>query len=692
MIDTTQRLLPRWPGWAALPREARDTLFLLGVIGWTVLPHLTHLPLWCGALTALVLAWRAHLAVSNANLPGRASVVMVLVVAAGLTLWSERTLLGKDAGVTMLVVLMALKTLELRARRDALVVFFLGFFLVLTHFLYSQSLITALAMLVSVWGLLTALVLAHMPVGRPALKQAGGLALRSALLGAPIMVLLFLLFPRFAPLWGVPGDAGGRTGLSGTMELGNVADLANDDSIAFRIRFLDGNAPPPQALYFRGPVLNRFDGLQWSSDHNQRAGLGRWADAAPQVQTAGAAVRYEMTLEPIRQPLLPLLEATPLRADALPRVPGWMLTPGPDLTWRTDRIVSERLRFSATAWPSFRYGQQVPLMALRDAVRLPSGFNPRSLAWAAELRRDPRYATADGRTLAQALLAHIRTGGYTYTLSPGTYGTQSIDEFWLDRKQGFCEHFAASFVVLMRAMDIPARVVTGYQGTDPEPVDGYHVVRQSHAHAWAEYWQAEDGWVRVDPTAAVAPDRVVRSRSLPPVPGLVAEALGTVSPELLAHLREGWESMNNRWNQWVLSYSRTQQFDLLSRLGVKAPDWTDLGRVLVLLLAAGALAGVAWASWDRHRQDPWARLQRRVRERLARLGLAAQPHQTPRALADLVRRCLGEDAQALAQQLDGLDRARYGQGSLRRPDPAWWSAFAREADRLAAAARGTRSG
>ena len=138
----------RWfDAWHRLPREARDTLFLLGVIGWTVLPHLTHLPLWCGALTALVLGWRAHLAVSNANLPGRASVVGVLVVAAGLTFWSESTLLGKDAGVTMLVVLMALKTLELRARRDALVVFFLGFFLILTHFLYSQSLSVAAAML-----------------------------------------------------------------------------------------------------------------------------------------------------------------------------------------------------------------------------------------------------------------------------------------------------------------------------------------------------------------------------------------------------------------------------------------------------------------------------------------------------------------------------------------------------------------
>ena len=198
--------LARWPGWRQLPREARDTLFLVAVIGWTVLPHLGHLPLWCALLTGVVLLWRTRLALANEALPNRWWLVAVLVVATGLTLWTHRTLLGKDAGVTMLVVLMALKTLELRARRDAFVVFFLGFFVVLTQFLYAQSLPVALAMLVAVWGLLTALVLAHMPVGQPALRQAASLAARCALAGAPVMVLLFVFFPRVGPLWGVPAD------------------------------------------------------------------------------------------------------------------------------------------------------------------------------------------------------------------------------------------------------------------------------------------------------------------------------------------------------------------------------------------------------------------------------------------------------------------------------------------------------
>jgi len=189
---TARAFVPRWPGWRHLPREARDTLFQLGVIGWTVLPHLLHLPWWCSVMVCAVLLWRLQLALANAPLPSRWVVALVLLLAAALTWWGERTLLGKQAGVTMLVVLMSLKMLELRARRDAMVVFFLGFFLVLTHFLYSQSLATALATLLSVWGLLTALVLAHMPVGRPPLRRAAGVAARSALYGMPLMVALFV--------------------------------------------------------------------------------------------------------------------------------------------------------------------------------------------------------------------------------------------------------------------------------------------------------------------------------------------------------------------------------------------------------------------------------------------------------------------------------------------------------------------
>ncbi|WP_201496288.1 transglutaminaseTgpA domain-containing protein [Rubrivivax sp. A210] len=672
---------------AHLPRETRDTLFQLAVIAWTITPHLLHLPLWCGAIAAAVLLWRGRIALLGGSLPHRAALIVLLLLACGLTLWQERTLLGKEAGITLLVMLVTLKTLELRARRDALVLFFLGFFLVLTHFLYSQTLLIGLWLLVAVWALLTALVLAHMPVGRPPLARAGGVAARTALLALPVMAVLFLLFPRIAPLWSLPQDAAGRTGLSGSMRLGGVAEVAEDDSIALRLRFAD-TVPRPDQMYFRGPVLVRFDGRQWTRGLTGFAQGGR---LRLELETVGAPLRYEMTLEPSRLPLLPLLEMTPDRADSAPLVPGWVASQRGDGQWQTDRPVDERLRLQASAWLEHRHGPRAPVPGLAEHLALPPGANPRTRDWAQQLRQRPELAEADAATLAGAVLQHIARGGYSYTLTPGVYEGDAIDEFWLDRKLGFCEHFASAFVIVMRALDVPARIVTGYQGTDPAPVDGWWIVRQRHAHAWAEIWQAGSGWQRVDPTAAVAPDRVRRGRSLAAPPGLVAGAINTLDPNLLAALRGAWEAANNRWNQWVLGYARGQQFDLLRSLGFAAPDWQDLAYLLIGLASGGALTGAAWAAWDRRRQDPWQRLQRRVQARLARLGVAVQVHHAPRARAGLVRAALNGRGEALAALLDELDRRRYGAAATATPDALWWPRFARAARAAAKAAKAEKA-
>jgi protein-glutamine gamma-glutamyltransferase len=507
MSASTATALPlpsRWSAWREpvqhlqhLPRDTRDTLFQLAVIGWTIAPHLLHLPLWCGPMVLVLLLWRARLAWVSGALPSRWIVTALLVLASGLTLWGENTLLGKEAGVTLLVILMSLKTLELRARRDALVVFFLGFFLVLTHFFYSQNLGTGLWLVAAVWGLLTALVLAHMPVGRPTLKRAGAVAARATLLGLPVMLVLFMLFPRLGPLWGLPQDAQGRTGLSGSMRLGGVASVAEDDSIALRIRF-EGAAPAAHQLYFRGPVLSTFDGREWTRlvpnyPATQRPRLN--------LQLQGEPLRYEITLEPNQLPVLPLLEMTPDSATALatragavtPEVSGWLLALRPDGQWQSDRPVTERLRLQGTAWLLHSHGPSQTVPGLRDLIDLPPSTNPRTLQWATSRRAQLLPASPNpvidqttalqAQLLSTAVLQHITQGGYTYTLEPGRYDGDAIDDFWFDRKLGFCEHFASAYVVVMRAMGVPARVVTGYQGADPEPQDGYFIVRQRNAHA-----------------------------------------------------------------------------------------------------------------------------------------------------------------------------------------------------------------
>lgn len=666
-----------WDRWSRLPREARDTLFLLGVIAWTVLPHTQHLPVWCSVLAGTVLLWRAHLAFTSGPLPSRWTLLALMLLAATMTWWSFRTVIGKDPGITMVVVLMTLKTLELRARRDAFVVFFLGFFLVLTHFLYSQSIGVAALMVVSVWGLLTGLVLAHLPVGQPSLRQAARLALRTALMGLPLMALLFVLFPRVGPLWNVPPEKEAVTGLSNTMRMGNVAELAADDSIAMRVRFID--PPPPRStLYFRGPVLSRFDGVEWTAVETPT--IGSNAD----VKVRDPALRYEVTLEPLRLTAVPLLEYT----GSLEVAEGTRVSQRADLVWRMDRPVTQRLRFTAKAHTTFFHGTQTRPNGLRELTQLPEGYNPRTLAWAKALAASPELSGADPMRLAGAVLARIRSETYTYTLTPGLYGEAdpkaSIDEFWMDRKQGFCEHFAGAFVVVMRAMGVPARIVTGYQGTDADPVDGYYIVRQSHAHAWAEFWQAGLGWVRADPTTAVAPERVQNSRNLTPPRGFIGGAIDNLTPGVLTQMRQFWETANNRWNQWVLDYSRNRQLDLFNQLGFDAHGWQDMALLLVGVLSGLSVLGAGWAWWDRHRQDPWQRQAAQSRRLLRTLGIESAAHDTPRTLATRLQQRFGDAASALVKLLDVLEHQRYDRQALARPSRGWMRSWRHEVRQLRA--------
>ena len=260
-----------------------------------------------------------------------------------------------------------------------------------------------------------------------------------------------------------------------------------------------------------------------------------------------------------------------------------------------------------------------------------------------------------------------------YTLEPGVYGQHTADEFWFDRKEGFCEHISSAFVVLMRALDIPARIVTGYQGGDRNPVDKLWTVRQSDAHAWAEVWLSGRGWVRVDPTGAVSPGRTGAFQRLRAPQGAFATAMGTViSPGLAQNLRAVWEAVNNSWNQWVLNYTQSRQLDLLKSLGFESPSWQDLTMVLGILIIVAALGGMGWSLWERSQHDPWLRLLARARQRLARAGLVVPDTLPPRAMAERVQAQFGAPAAAVADWLLRLERVRYAPhpeaalGDLRR--------------------------
>ena len=637
-----------------LPRDTRDTLFLLALIGWVVTLLSSHLPLWCTGLTAAVLLWRGTLTWRGQPLPSRWARLGLLALTVAATFYTHKTILGRDAGVTLIVVLLALKTLELRARRDAFVVFFLALFTLLTHFFYSQSLLTAAGILLAVWGLLTGLVNAHMPAGKPPLWHAARVAGGMALLGAPIMVVLFMLFPRIAPLWGVPGEIAGRTGLSDTMQVGSVANLAQDESVAMRVKFI-GPVPSSSQLYFRGPVLGQFDGREWRA---MRSRLPEVHQLEHELKVSGTPLNYEVTLEPTNRPWVMVLDATP----TAPQLAGRRLTLTPELQWLSNKALTDLVRYQATSYPQFQHGPMVNELGLQDYLELPPGFNPRTMALAQQWRKETGYKPSATAQLVQRALDQLRSGGYQYTLSPGLFGTHSADEFWFDRKQGFCEHIAAAFVILMRSLDVPARIVTGYQGGGQNPLDGYFTVRQSDAHAWAEVWLANQGWVRVDPTASVAPSRTVSVERLQAPQSAVRLALGSISPELGARLRATWDAVNNRWNQWVLNYTQNDQFNLLKNLGFETPSWADLGYVLAGLLTTVSLAGAAWTLWERRQHDPWMRLLQTARKKARAAGLPGGPESTPRQLAMHLQQGVfakHPDTPALVEWLHRFEQHRY---------------------------------
>ena len=673
---------------ASRPREVRDTLFLLAVLAWTLLPQIREVPPWCAALAYAALGWRAWLAWQGRPLPGRGWRLVLLAGAAAGTYLSHQTLLGRAPGLTLLVVLAALKTLELRARRDATVVFFLGFFLVLANFLVSQSLAMGLAMTLSVWALLAALVLAQLPQGRPPIRQAFGVAARLLLTGMPVVVVLFVLFPRLPPLWNVPG-ATSRTGLSEQMKLGEVAELAQDDRIALRVRF-DGPVPPPAQLYFRGPVLSEADGSGWrvrldGHDHSAPPPPPQPAPR-PGQPAPPPRVRYEMMAEPLHIATLPLLESARRSPDPADSQSRWTWLPHSSI-WIADRPLTDRLQVRATATLDTPVHERPPPVTVptgrevwphRDDpvwqpyLELPPGQHLRTLAWGRELRGIGGRGgptPPDGARLAQRLLDYISTEAFFYTLTPGPLGRDPVDSFWLDTRAGFCEHYASAFVVLMRGWGVPARIVTGYQGGRVNPVDGVLEVRQADAHAWAEYWHPARGWVRIDPTAAVAPERIERGQRPATRPGLIGRTLN-VDPAVAERVRALWSAAEHRWNTWILGYHQQGQRELLQSVGWERPDARTLARVLAGLLGGLALLGALWAStsaWRRQRGDGWHAGYARLCAQLRQRGLAVPGHWPPDTLAEAVCRQWGDAGQPLADALRALAHWRYAAEPAARP-------------------------
>lgn len=625
------------------PVGARELAWLVGSLILVIAPHATRAPWWLTLLTLCLYGWRIYFAVNRAPLPSRWLVLGVAAVAM-LGVWIEhRTLFGRQSGILLLMVFSGLKLLETRTHRDAAVCAFLGYFLVVTNFLYTQAIPTALVMALGVF-LLTATLVGFSAPQRPMVANLRTSALLLAH-AAPAALALFVLFPRVpGPLWGLPQDAySGMTGLSETMSPGMLSSLALSDSIAFRAEFQ--TPPPPQAVrYWRGPVLWDFDGRTWS------AGSSFFTQFVP-PEGGRATYRYEIVLEPHNRYWLFALEtAASLPERARMSYDGQILANAP---------VRTRMRYDVTSVVLPEPQPTESPAALRRALRLPANFNPRATA----LAREWRAGSADEAEIVTRAIAFLRQGGYTYTLEPPLLGEDSVDEFLFATKAGFCEHFSSAFVFLMRAADVPARVVTGYQGGELNSVDSIVSVRQADAHAWAEVFLPERGWVRIDPTAVAVPGRLDRSMAAA-VPQASALPL-LMRPELewLRGVRDRWEATVHKWNVWVLGFNPERQRELMASVGVRDADWRALTAALFAFLGALTLVLLAWSLRRFARPDPVQRAWRAFCRKLAARGVERAPSEGPRDFSARAARALPAARHAILRIGSLYIALRYGAGA-----------------------------
>ena len=622
------------------PMLPRARMLVMAAAAACLLPLLLQLPAWLGpafgigAVAITVASWRRPMPALLRLLLSAGALLAVAMVAPGI---------GRDTACAVLAAMLALKPSETFSLRDGRSLVGFGLFAPFATFLLDQGPASLVLALVAVLLALLALQRLAADEGDVVQLAKRGAATFSVLrlfaLGLPLALAAFWLFPRLpSPLWGLPHRSVATPGLSDTMTPGSMGELLLDDSPAARVQFF-GAAPAPEQMYWRGPVLWDFDGRSW----RQARDLQRFP-AAP-MQPAGAGWDYRIDIEPTEDRQLVAL-------DLPTRLPDGAYASRDYTPW------AETTQYNVSRWrmrsaPPATFEAELPPPLRARALALPRGFNPRTLALGRQWRREAG-SDAQGRSDAAIIgraLAMVRRD-FAYTLNVPLAGRNEIDDFLFDRREGYCEHFSSAFTVLMRAAGIPARVVTGYAGAYRNPIGDYWLVRKSDAHAWAEVWLPTRGWVRVDPTAAVAPERVydtIYDRQ----PGRIA-GLDALVPMFNASdwLRRGW-------NDFVLGFNAQRQQNLLKPLGLERFG----AGALVALFATIAVLALAWMAWliarGERQRDPLLRAWHALEGRYRKLGRGRAAHEPAVAWATRVAADNPRAGQHLAALAARFNRARY---------------------------------
>jgi protein-glutamine gamma-glutamyltransferase len=594
--------------------------WLGGGLVLSALPHSQRIPLWIMPLFLVLCAWKLY-APAQTNFKGKYKLIAklclsTLMIIGVLGIYSHfGTIVGRSAGVSLLVMLAGFKTLEINHERDFYVACFLGYFLVVTNFLYTQTIGTAVYMACTVLVMTISLVSFNDAQGKLSGKALGKIAASLLLQSIPIMLILFFLFPRISgPLWGMPDDAhADLTGIGDEMSPGSISQLIQSNQVAFRVDFK--SVPPEQSqLYWRGPVLWHTDGSSWTRGKSEYQYINS-------VETLSDPVIYTITLEPHNKKWLYALEMPEGNASQSRMTSDFQLL--------TENPVTQRIRYEMTSYPDYKISK------LSDDERQASLQLPRQHHTQTKtlMRQWLEEGLSENQIIDRALKLFNEDEFY-YTLRPPLLENDRVDEFLFDTKQGFCEHYANAFVVMMRAAGIPARIVLGYQGGERNPVGDYFIVRQRNAHAWTEVWRNEQGWERIDPTAAVSPLRIIEGieSALPletlDIPEIFSQ--NSLARNLWKRLGFRWDSINNQWNQWVINYGPERQKEFLSQFGLEDINWSSM---IFLIMAFVGLVLIYLTfillRFTPEKRDPVKLLYDQFCKKLSRSGIEIPVHEGP---------------------------------------------------------------
>ena len=614
-----------------------NVIFLLCAIALIVFPHIYHLPAAVFAFFCLLLSWRFIGVWKPSYLPGKPVIFLLAACAIALLYSRHQGLFGRDAGTNLFITALGLKLLEIKTQRDLYLITYLAFIVAASQFLYEQSILMAAYILLVCCALLATLVSIN------SRKTQTLAALKTALIitvqALPIAITLFILFPRLvAPHWLLLNDPHqARSGLSDSMEPGSISELVKSFEPVFRVKFT-GALPPPKQRYWRGPVLSDTDGKRWTQTTIQKP-LGD-----PVV--TGTAYHYTMLMEPQAKNWIFALDLPVGFASPLIQNSNYQLT--------TQSNPAQRAEYILTSYPDYNTGPINP-SEYKAATQLPGAPSDKIKQLVSQLHG----FDSSPDIFINRLLSHFRVEDFHYTMTPPVLEENPIESFLFETRYGFCSHYASAFVYLMRVADIPARVVTGYQGGELNPVGDFLEITQADAHAWAEVWLIGRGWVRVDPTAAIAPERIERDTN----PGRqLAYGIAGVNSKAYSWLnqsRQLWNSVDYSWQRWVINYDNNSQASFLSSFGINDLK-TMIYWMITVISAITALLCWLLLYQKQHSADKVLLLYNRYCKKLARHGLFRNTGEGVKDFAERVKLKLPERAGNIDQITALFIKLRYG--------------------------------